>query len=150
MNDLYISNYDAYCFMVGLKVIFYVSVVIGFIAWILSVILFFKIWGMCNNVKSIKNDVRSLKNMLSFQTCQNVLNTTTAKDTTNDSSIIKVKDELEANNSQTVKDKPKTESNLTVKNATDSDNKDDSIWGLAIFYVSVFLVFFLIFMRGCS
>ena len=150
MNDLYISNYDAYCFMVGLKVIFYVSVVIGFIAWILSVILFFKIWGMCNNVKGIKNDVRSLKNMLSFQTCQNVLNTTTAKDTTNDSSIIKVKDELEANNSQTVKDKPKTESNLTVKNATDSDNKDDSIWGLAIFYVSVFLVFFLIFMRGCS
>lgn len=150
MNDLYISNYDAYCFMVGLKVIFYVSVVIGFIAWILSVILFFKIWGMCNNVKSIKNDVRSLKNMLSFQTCQNVLNTTTAKDTTNDRSIIKVKDELEANNSQTVKDKPKTESNLTVKNATDSDNKDDSIWGLAIFYVSVFLVFFLIFMRGCS
>ena len=150
MNDLYISNYDAYCFMVGLKVIFYVSVVIGFIAWILSVILFFKIWGMCNNVKSIKNDVRSLKNMLSFQTCQNVLNTTTAKDTTNDSSIIKVKDELEANNSQTVKDKPKTESNLTVKNATDSDNKDDSIWGLAILYVSVFLVFFLIFMRGCS
>ena len=150
MNDLYISNYDAYCFMVGLKVIFYVSVVIGFIAWILSVILFFKIWGLCNNVKSIKNDVRSLKNMLSFQTCQNVLNTTTAKDTTNDSSIIKVKDELEANNSQTVKDKPKTESNLTVKNATDSDNKDDSIWGLAIFYVSVFLVFFLIFMRGCS
>lgn len=150
MNDLYISNYDAYCFMVGLKVIFYVSVVIGFIAWILSVILFFKIWGMCNNVKGIKNDVRSLKNMLSFQTCQNVLNTTTAKDTTNDRSIIKVKDELEANNSQTVKDKPKTESNLTVKNATDSDNKDDSIWGLAIFYVSVFLVFFLIFMRGCS
>ena len=150
MNDLYISNYDAYCFMVGLKVIFYVSVVIGFIAWILSVILFFKIWGMCNNVKGIKNDVRSLKNMLSFQTCQNVLNTTTAKDTTNDSSIIKVKDELEANNSQTVKDKPKTESNLTVKNATDSDNKDDSIWGLAIFYVSVFLVFFLIFMRGFS
>lgn len=150
MNDLYISNYDAYCFMVGLKAIFYVSVVIGFIAWILSVILFFKIWGMCNNVKSIKNDVRSLKNMLSFQTCQNVLNTTTAKDTTNDRSIIKVKDELEANNSQTVKDKPKTESNLTVKNATDSDNKDDSIWGLAIFYVSVFLVFFLIFMRGCS
>ena len=150
MNDLYISNYDAYCFMVGLKAIFYVSVVIGFIAWILSVILFFKIWGMCNNVKSIKNDVRSLKNMLSFQTCQNVLNTTTAKDTTNDSSIIKVKDELEANNSQTVKDKPKTESNLTVKNATDSDNKDDSIWGLAILYVSVFLVFFLIFMRGCS
>lgn len=150
MNDLYISNYDAYCFMVGLKAIFYVSVVIGFIAWILSVILFFKIWGMCNNVKGIKNDVRSLKNMLSFQTCQNVLNTTTAKDTTNDRSIIKVKDELEANNSQTVKDKPKTESNLTVKNATDSDNKDDSIWGLAIFYVSVFLVFFLIFMRGCS
>ena len=150
MNDLYISNYDAYCFMVGLKVIFYVSVVIGFIAWILSVILFFKIWGMCNNVKGIKNDVRSLKNMLSFQTCQNVLNTTTAKDTTNDRSIIKVKDELEANNSQTVKEKPKTESNLTVKNATDSDNKDDSIWGLAIFYVSVFLVFFLIFMRGCS
>ena len=150
MNDLYISNYDAYCFMVGLKAIFYVSVVIGVIAWILSVILFFKIWGMCNNVKSIKNDVRSLKNMLSFQTCQNVLNTTTAKDTTNDRSIIKVKDELEANNSQTVKDKPKTESNLTVKNATDSDNKDDSIWGLAIFYVSVFLVFFLIFMRGCS
>ena len=150
MNDLYISNYDAYCFMVGLKVIFYVSVVIGFIAWILSVILFFKIWGMCNNVKGIKNDVRSLKNMLSFQTCQNVLNTTTAKDTTNDRSIIKVKDELEANNSQTVKDKPKPESNLTVKNATDSDNKDDSIWGLAIFYVSVFLVFFLIFMRGCS
>ena len=150
MNDLYISNYDAYCFMVGLKAIFYVSVVIGFIAWILSVILFFKIWGMCNNVKSIKNDVRSLKNMLSFQTCQNVLNTTTAKDTTNDRSIIKVKDELEANNSQTVKDKPKTESNITVKNATDSDNKDDSIWGLAIFYVSVFLVFFLIFMRGCS
>ena len=150
MNDLYISNYDAYCFMVGLKVIFYVSVVIGFIAWILSVILFFKIWGMCNNVKCIKNDVRSLINMLSFQTCQNVLNTTTAKDTTNDSSIIKVKDKLEANNSQTVKDKPKTESNLTVKNATDSDNKDDSIWGLAILYVSVFLVFFLIFMRGCS
>ena len=150
MNDLYISNYDAYCFMVGLKAIFYVSVVIGFIAWILSVILFFKIWGMCNNVKGIKNDVRSLKNMLSFQTCQNVFNTTTAKDTTNDRSIIKVKDELEANNSQTVKDKPKTESNLTVKNATDSDNKDDSIWGLAIFYVSVFLVFFLIFMRGCS
>ena len=150
MNDLYMSDYDAYCFMVGLKVVFYVSVVIGFIAWILSVILFFKIWGMCNNVKCIKNDVRSLKNMLSFQTCQNVLNTTTAKDTTNDSSIIKVKDELEANNSQTVKDKPKTESNLTVKNATDSDNKDDSIWGLAIFYVSVFLVFFLIFMRGCS
>lgn len=141
MNDLYISNYGPYDFMVSL---------IMFIAWILSVILFFKIWGMCNNVKSIKNDVRSLKNMLSFQTCQNVLNTTTAKDTTNDSSIRKVKDELEANNSQTVKEKPKTESNLTVKNATDSDNKDDSIWGLAILYVSIFLVFFLIFMRGCS
>ena len=150
MNDLYMSDYDAYCFMVGLKVIFYVSVVIGFIAWILSVILFFKIWGMCNNVKSIKNDVRSLKNMLSFQTCQNVLNTTTAKDTTNDSSIRKVKDKLEAKNSQTVKEESKTESNLTVKNATDSDNKDDSIWGLAILYVSIFLVFFLIFMRGCS
>ena len=141
MNDLYISNYGPYDFMVSL---------IMFIAWILSVILFFKIWGMCNNVKSIKNDVRSLKNMLSFQTCQNVLNTTTAKDTTNDSSIRKVKDELEANNSQTVKEKPKTESNLTVKNATDSDNKDDSIWGLAILYVSIFLVFFLFFMRGCS
>lgn len=150
MNDLYMSDYDAYCFMVGLKVVFYVSVVIGFIAWILSVILFFKIWGMCNNVKSIKNDVRSLKNMLSFQTCQNVLNTTTSKDTTNDSSIRKVKDELEANNSQTVKEESKTESNLTVKNATDSDNKDDSIWGLAILYVSIFLVFFLIFVRGCS
>lgn len=141
MNDLYMSDYGPYDFMVSL---------IMFIAWILSVILFFKIWGMCNNVKSIKNDARSLKNMLSFQTCQNVLNTTTAKDTTNDSSIRKVKDKLEANNSQTVKEKPKTESNLTVKNATDSDNKDDSIWGLAILYVSIFLVFFLIFMRGCS
>ena len=105
---------------------------------------------MCNNVKDIKNDVRSLKNMLSFQTCQNVLNTTTAKDTTNDRSIRKVKNKLEANNSQTVEEEPKTESNLTVKNATDSDNNDDSIWGLAIFYVSIFLVFFLIFMRGCS
>lgn len=141
MNDLYMSDYGPYDFMVSL---------IMFIAWILSVILFFKIWGMCNNVKSIKNDVRSLKNMLSFQTCQNVLNTTTSKDTTNDSSIRKVKDELEANNSQTVKEESKTESNLTVKNATDSDNKDDSIWGLAILYVSIFLVFFLIFMRGCS
>ena len=150
MNDLYMSNYDAYCFMVGLKVVFYVSVVIGFIAWVLSVILFFKIWGMCNNVKDIKNDVRSLKNMLSFQTCQNVLSTTTAKDTTNDRSIKKAKNKLETNNSQTVKEEPKTESNLTVKNATDSDNKDESIWGLAIFYVSLFLVFFLIFMRGCS
>lgn len=141
MNDLYMSNYGPYDFIVSL---------ITFIAWILSVILFFKIWGMCNNVKDIKNDVRSLKNMLSFQTCQNVLSTTTAKDTTNDRSIRKVKNKLEVNNSQTVKEEPKTESNLTVKNSTDSDNKDDSIWGLAIFYVSLFLVFFLIFMRGCS
>ena len=141
MNDLYMSNYGPYDFMISL---------ITFIAWVLSVILFFKIWGMCNNVKDIKNDVRSLKNMLSFQTCQNVLNTTTAKDTTNDRSIRKVKNKLEANNSQTVEEEPKTESNLTVKNATDSDNNDDSIWGLAIFYVSLFLVFFLIFVRGCS
>lgn len=141
MNDLYMSDYGPYDFIVSL---------ITFIAWILSVILFFKIWGMCNNVKDIKNDVRSLKNMLSFQTCQNVLSTTTAKDTTNDRSIRKVKNKLEVNNSQTVKEEPKTESNLTVKNATDSDNKDDSIWGLAILYISLFLVFSLIFMRGCS
>ena len=54
MNDLYMSNYGPYDFMVSL---------ITFIAWVLSVILFFKIWGMCNNVKDIKNDVRSLKNI---------------------------------------------------------------------------------------
>lgn len=150
MNDLYMSDYDTYCFMVGLKVVFYVSVVIGFIAWILSVILFFKIWGMCDNVKDIKNDVRSLKNTLSFQTYQNVLSTTTTENTTNGDDTTTVKDKLKTINNQTVKEKPKTESNLTVKNTTDSDNKDDSIWGLAILYVSVFLVFFLIFMRGCS
>lgn len=150
MNDLYMSDYDAYCFMVGLKVIFYVSVVIGFIAWILSVILFFKIWGMCDNVKDIKNNVRSLKNILSFQTCQNVLNTTTTENATNGDDTTTVKDKLKTINSQTVKEKSKTESNLTVENATDNDNKDDSIWGLAIFYVSLFLVFSLIFMRGCS
>ena len=150
MNDLYMSDYDTYCFMVGLKDVFYVSVVIGFIAWILSVILFFKIWGMCDNVKDIKNDVRSLKNTLSFQTYQNVLSTTTTENTTNGDDTTTVKDKLKTINNQTVKEKPKTESNLTVKNTTDSDNKDDSIWGFAILYVSVFLVFFLIFIRGCS
>ena len=62
----------------------------------------------------------------------------------------KVTEEPEKNKEENVVEEPKTESNLTVKNATDSDNKDDSIWGLAIFYVSLFLVFFLIFMRGCS
>lgn len=38
------------------------GLIIGLIIALLPIILFFKVWGMCNDVKEIKETVKSLKN----------------------------------------------------------------------------------------
>ena len=43
-----------------------IAIVVVFTLWLLPIILFFKVWGMCNDVKEIKNMLEMSGNNRSF------------------------------------------------------------------------------------